>query len=1085
MNDNNRIIKFIIKNVVLLNNNLFPRDYINRISKINSGELSDSSFSITNDQIEALKEMFIMNKLTFDSYTPSFILNDIRCIQTSLQENINSSEFIRAKIEENSGIKGLFLNICKIKKCVLDQSSCNFLKSNYDFILLSIEIDPDSIEYADLETVKNHPDLFKVAVQHGAFKSAWEKAPLTYYQDPEVARIACEELQKYGLTSGLFPEDIERYKRNFDIFFNKIITTIPTIDSFYKIFQDLALSKWEEHKKEFAAKYANVFSKVCDALQSDKKLEKAIKSLSIFEFDKVLGDRYSAFVTALKSYHTSWHNEADVNDEARDTIASMAALYVSISEEKFKKECLQEYYAYIKEMFFVPRKDHPDVAKKIKLEKQRKKFAEIFSTGKPKVKMDERQEYDDVHEFIKTIIDKYKYMFKDIGNKEAQYIIDKMITAFVTLGIIDFEKFPNFLFLPSELKNQALRNLFLSLPDADDTLLLNGVFTVIPSKEKVLEGFHNYLKSLEAEHLIIRLNLGNITYDSIEVRDYKSFIEYDEKTNKYFLKYSVSDEDKKAYEQYLEIKRIFELIKKEITVKVKTLKVDSEISDEELKKVGSGLKFKDEYFEFNNEILRATFADFFTCFLDTNKLFSSRLFTVSEVTDAMISFITKNNLFWLLIKKDKPLPFLNQFGLKEKIVDTANSMERLIRLAKDYDFDITSYKDVTLWTNLASYASPEDFAVLGKELVKVLVNNQDYLNQEDIPKILKIAKELMFRSVLRTESTVPTVNGSVGNYNYSMYDDESILRSGADTCSCFKIRGNDHDFLHYVVLDKNGFAIKITNSNGEFIARAAGFRNGNAVYINQLRTIYDIGGEENMCKFEAERDGIIAAFRKACEDIVNISQNNPDEKTKIDFVFVTKSYSMRYVPDNFKNGLKIIGVAPMEHKSQDWKNFVNNTPNLKEVVNPELTFTTDYGTYDVICMAKSDRFTEDEKGFVGITKADIHQGDVKAVYKKPRSKIIATSDINDDIVHRINKIRGAFSYYAHVGVFYGEDFKKGSIIITGDNWYLVYLNGEIIEAAVVEVDQIAVKEYQIVSQILIESKKIDFDRIKEEIDKKI
>ena len=304
----------------------------------------------------------------------------------------------------------------------------------------------------------------------------------------------------------------------------------------------------------------------------------------------------------------------------------------------------------------------------------------------------------------------------------------------------------------------------------------------------------------------------------------------------------------------------------------------------------------------------------------------------------------------------------------------------------------------------------------------------------------------------RDKSTVPYIKGSTTNYVYSMYDsqDETLLLSGINTNACFRVAGNDNDFLHYCALDKNGFVIKITDTFGNFIARAAGFRNGNSVYINQLRTIYDMGGYGYEGSYTNELKEIIEIFRKACLDIVETSQNNESEKDKIDFVFVTHSYALDYVPTNVNiDVVNKIGNNPMDHDSQDWKDFVTNTQNLQE----NNTFTTDYGNYSLLCMASN-------KTIGRIKPKDIKPKDVQAVYTRPRNKIIVTENLDANIISKINKINGIYSYFNETE-FESASIPKGTIIFMGDNWYIEYNDGTIIKSCVLDFDKKAVAEYEI------------------------
>ena len=335
-----------------------------------------------------------------------------------------------------------------------------------------------------------------------------------------------------------------------------------------------------------------------------------------------------------------------------------------------------------------------------------------------------------------------------------------------------------------------------------------------------------------------------------------------------------------------------------------------------------------------------------------------------------------------------------------------------------------------------------------------------------------MAKDLVFEMAKKDKSTVPYVNGKTTNYIYSVYDsqDENILLAGINTDSCFRIDGNDNDFLHYCALNKNGFVLKITDSFGNFIARASGFRNGNGIYFNQLRTIYDEGGYGYKGEYKNELSEIIETFKKACQEIIETSRNNKEEQDKIEFILITKSYALEKIESNVdRSVVNKIGNKPMDTKSDDWKNFVNNTKNLKEIDDTSEPFSTDYGNYSLICMASN-------KLYSPLKPKDIKPKDVEAVYNRPRNKIIITEKINTNIINKINKINAMYSYHNKIK-FESISIPSGATIFIGDNWYIIYNNGHIIKSCLLDFDDKAKIEFNATKQTIINNPSQDIKQI--------
>ena len=92
---------------------------------------------------------------------------------------------------------------------------------------------------------------------------------------------------------------------------------------------------------------------------------------------------------------------------------------------------------------------------------------------------------------------------------------------------------------------------------------------------------------------------------------------------------------------------------------------------------------------------------------------------------------------------------------------------------------------------------------------------------------------------------------------------------------------------------------------------------------------------------------------------------------------------------------------------------------------------------------------------------------------------IVTKNVSEELLRKINKIEGIKSY------LYKKEFKpqvipKDSYVFIGDNWYLVYYNGNI-SYTILDFDNDAKREFEIVKNIINSSKndikKLSSDKI--------
>ena len=173
------------------------------------------------------------------------------------------------------------------------------------------------------------------------------------------------------------------------------------------------------------------------------------------------------------------------------------------------------------------------------------------------------------------------------------------------------------------------------------------------------------------------------------------------------------------------------------------------------------------------------------------------------------------------------------------------------------------------------------------------------LTEESINKAI----EYTISNYRRKEITVPSfdetveVNNSkkkidiiVGNFT-----DPSNITHGERTGACMRIGGVGESFFDFCLTDPNGFHIRFEDSTThEYISRVSGFRNGNTVFLNELRY-------SRLKKYS--NDDVVEACRIAARKLIEYSKNStcPIENVVITNQYATSESKDEIVQFNIKN----------------------------------------------------------------------------------------------------------------------------------------------------------------------------------------
>lgn len=973
-----KLYKFLLQNFDEINYKieLFDLKTLIELKKILKGDLPNN-FNLKEKEQNLIINYFINSNNVFSDITPSFIIEDEKCAIESIKRNINSIDFIhningkmKAMIEiellkkdyilnskspdsirknymviKKSVLKNVFsadyilwdflsndekkslLEIILNSNYILTKTSPSFLSENKEVALMSIKRNVDSINYSPINML-SEPDIFKALIinKYDFSEIVLRNRELTYLCDNYVFDYY---FNKFDLYSSYSLEFKTRVKK---VIYDTLYIN-PKIEDFNQILESLASISWNNYKLKNNDLYGNVFGKICGELRiNNESFSKAIKNFYLLdEMKRVLGKKYEPFYKAIEKYYSIFHSNVDNKLEKlkplQNQISKSASLYISKSKENYKKLKIRKFQEKLKSNFKI-KLDNPIVNKKVIEVRKKQMFKNLYINKDPKTKA-----------FIDYILKKYN---------------------------IEFDK------------NRIIEFIFGDISELSD---------LVPKR---FYEFEDYEKTIK---LINRLNSGYIFFDGIEVKKYKHLIKYDDKLNIYLYNGDTfSDNEKVSIMNYKKQLKLFNNMKKDIMLRVKEMIVSNEIDENTLEKISNDIPFNDENYAFDNEKFLKTFKfnDLCENLIDLDQQFDLENLLDDESYNNIYNYLVNggiNKLLLILSKNylDNDEVYLNlkHLGIsKHQIFGLIENMDKIVLMAKEFKIDISKVTDALNIFDMLKCADDMKIAILGQNMIGKLCENKEYAN-EDSFKIIDEATDLICYMSKMSKTTVPYISGTYLNYKYSMYDksDESILVSGINTDACFKIEGKDHDFLNYCALNKNGFVIKITDNLDNFIARASGFRNGNVVFINQLRTIYDVGGDNYTSgDLDEELNDIIRVFKKSCEDIINLSQNNLLESKKIDFVFVNKSYALDILDSNVGDHiLESIGFEPMDNKSDSWNRYIATTLNLKETENNN--FTTDFGIYELICMASSIKDKE-------VCCCDIKLGDVEAIYERKRNKVL-------------------------------------------------------------------------------------------------
>ncbi|MEE3342996.1 MAG: hypothetical protein VZS44_02785 [Bacilli bacterium] len=490
------------------------------------------------------------------------------------------------------------------------------------------------------------------------------------------------------------------------------------------------------------------------------------------------------------------------------------------------------------------------------------------------------------------------YLVKDLINKNKELSIKEKKRLFlyeVLNKVVIDNEFKPYLEILHEITDSYVATMANNYSNKNNIDTINTIiynYDIKDNRREVIRKIFNYLNINNHDVLMKILNDNGYIYNKIEKDQFKE-------ARDIFLKWL---EDKVVEEGNNSIlptelhflfddKEFVSTLKKDISYKKRNLKLndaedmfsikelkvifDEVINDD--KKYNKLLDILNKYkvlewpLVFNEQIFRLYGENFY----DLYSFISNFSSIYDKNNDRFINDFVQSDEYKKLFKKMK------ENYSKDSNIDS-KKLDKLIRdeIINNIDgnYLVRPYRILNDYNTYASYNLVYKI-ILGSEDYNLIKENPapNAANKDKNETKLRFTKDRLEKAIsyylkmLKLhEVTVPSFskiitlsNGKkirviVGNRTSSRN-----ITLGERTESCMRIRGVGHDLFEFCNLDPRGFHIifEDVNSN-KLVSRISGYRNGNTVFLNQLR---------HSLVLNYDNDDLIEALRMVANDIIEVS----------------------------------------------------------------------------------------------------------------------------------------------------------------------------------------------------------------------
>lgn len=384
--------------------------------------------------------------------------------------------------------------------------------------------------------------------------------------------------------------------------------------------------------------------------------------------------------------------------------------------------------------------------------------------------------------------------------------------------------------------------------------------------------------------------------------------------------------------------------------------------------------------------------------------------------DGLCNVIGDENLYLKLnefLYKYKILGWQHTFNNILESCDMDYNEGTLAGLLSNFDKIVDKIENKATLTSIIDYSncyssSSKTYSLLfGRENFNLIAansgKNKASMSKHDrLNKNMKLINKMYERKFI----TTPAINET-----FVLEDDKSIdvvlgnttnmmnLTYGERTNACMRQGGAFNDLFHYCIEDENGFHIRFSNPRtGNFVSRVSGLRNGNTLFLNELRlSIDDEYTSKDLC----------IAIKKVAQYLIALSKNS---NVPIDNVIITTDYAL-------------------ESESDKEQELGLNKDEMKNALNG---ISFNFGNKGLVLATSNDDNSLVEYNFdIELPKYDIQRDNVK-VYKGQSAveRILQLTIIN----HLLNGVKID-------DIHIENSIEEPEYLVSGEDFYIAFKNG--------------------------------------------
>lgn len=584
-----------------------------------------------------------------------------------------------------------------------------------------------------------------------------------------------------------------------------------------------------------------------------------------------------------------------------------------------------------------------------------------------------------------------------IQEKFEKYIEGELLKRFVSNFLKDDYKNLEFLGLmePSVLKDYEAFKSYKRL-EKNYLIKINKYFDI--SEFDIINKFLNDDRSIKNKLTTVQQSILN------EIKplllESQSELIMDELNGIFDIKTEIrpiSDKEKNNIMYYKNLVKEYRRLKIDF---FKYIKINNQFKDNNIPK---NPLFKDDYYELNDDYgylcnlqFVANVIDNISC-EDTNKFYLN-----DKIKEFMFCVI----------------PCFMVSGDSVDIDFLSNLFNIINRLPKSENFSICELSNAYKLVSLYKYIDETALNILGEEVCKKLVFNNQFIDKKNDETLIKQRLEKAVYALSKAydanKSSIPYFSDiKYNNITLQRYSniDPSILTSGIDTNTCFKLDGNDNDYLLYSMLSDNGLVIKILE-DGVMCGRITAHLYYNLLIINGIRNIKNEYRASSSEEYKRNQD-IVKAVELLADKLIEKTKNN---KCPIDFVCTNMAGILESHMFWEENEIIYLGIKnPIDTYNDDFIKFLKlfeNRPEYLSQINLNSTeyygnkapFTTDFGSYPLVLIkAREGKHLRNVR--------DIAYKFQPAIYERPNFvNIIGSGYLTDEEIRQCDRIKSLCVY---------------------------------------------------------------------------